>query len=216
LAERAERIRAEHRRYRERLKQKAESASGERPINTSWLSYCVEQIRDDDTIVVNDHGVEGEYLNLSQAGKYFGGSTAGGLGWGIGGALGMKLARPDQTVIASVGDGTYIFNNPTACHFVSQAYDLPMLTIVCNNATWYSSKAATKQVLPDGWAVSTGNFPLCELAPAPRYEMIVAAHGGYGERVEDPAELLPALKRALKVVRDEKRQAVLNVICGHH
>jgi acetolactate synthase-1/2/3 large subunit len=216
LAERAERIRSERRRYRERLSQKAENASSERPINTSWLSYCVEQVRDKDTIIVNDHGVESEYLSLSEAGTYFGGSTAGGLGWGIGGALGMKLARPDKTVIASVGDGTYIFNNPTACHFVSQAYDLPMLTIICNNATWYSSKAATKQVLPDGWAVSTGNFPLCELTPAPRYEMVVAAHGGYGERVEDPAELLPALKRGLKVVRDEKRQAVLNVICGHH
>jgi acetolactate synthase-1/2/3 large subunit len=216
LAERAERIRAERRRYRERLKQKAENASKERPINTSWLSYCVEQVRDSDTIIVNDHGVESEYLNLSEAGTYFSGSSAGGLGWGIGGGLGMKLARPEKTVIASMGDGTYIFNNPTACHFVSQAYDLPMLTIVCNNATWYSSKAATKQVLPDGWAVSTGNFPLCELTPAPRYEMVVAAHGGYGERVDDPAEFLPALKRALKVVREEKRQAVLNVICGHH
>jgi acetolactate synthase-1/2/3 large subunit len=46
--------------------------------------------------------------------------------------------------------------------------------------------------------------------------MIVAAHGGYGELVDDPEQLLSALKRALKVVREEKRQAVLNVICGTH
>jgi acetolactate synthase-1/2/3 large subunit len=46
--------------------------------------------------------------------------------------------------------------------------------------------------------------------------MIVAAHGGYGELVDDPQQLLPALKRALKVVREENRQAVLNVICGTH
>jgi acetolactate synthase-1/2/3 large subunit len=91
-----------------------------------------------------------------------------------------------------------------------------MLTIVCNNAIWHSSKAATQQVLPDGWAVSTGEFPLCELSPSPRYEMIVAAHDGYGERVEDPQQLLPALKRALKAVKEERRQAVLNVICGTH
>ena len=93
----------------------------------------------------------------------------------------MKLAHPEKTVIASCGDGTYMFNDPTACHFVSQAYNLPMLTIVCNNAIWHSTKAATQQVMPDGWAVSTGNFPLTELAPSPRYEMVVAAHGGYGE-----------------------------------
>ena len=46
--------------------------------------------------------------------------------------------------------------------------------------------------------------------------MVVAAHGGYGELVDDPQQLLPALKRALKIVREEKRQAVLNVICGNH
>jgi len=216
LSGRSERIRSEHKRYRERLKQKAEKASREKPIDSAWLAYCVEQVRDRDTIIVNDHGVGSEYLSLNEPATYFGNSTAGGLGWGIGAALGMKLARPEKTVIASVGDGTYIFNNPTACHFVSQAYDLPMLVIICNNGTWYSSKAATKQVLPDGWAVSTGNFPLCDLTPSPRYEMIVTAHGGHGEMVDDPQQLLPALQRALKVVREEKRQAVLNVICGTH
>jgi acetolactate synthase-1/2/3 large subunit len=216
LADRAERIRSRHKQYRERLKQKAEKASRERPIDTGWLSYCVDQVRDKDTLIVNDHGVSQEHLSLTEPASYFGGSPAGGLGWGIGGGLGMKLAHPEKTVIASCGDGTYMFNNPTACHFVSQAYNLPMLTIVCNNAIWHSSKAATQQVLPDGWAQSTGNFPLCGLSPSPRYEMIVAAHDGYGEMVDDPQQLLPALQRALKVVKEEKRQAVLNVICGTH
>jgi acetolactate synthase-1/2/3 large subunit len=180
------------------------------------LSYCVDQVRDSDTIIVNDHGVVQEQLTLSEPATYFGGSPAGGLGWGIGGALGIKLAHPEKTVIASMGDGTYMFNNPTACHFVSQAYDLPTLTIVCNNAVWNSTKAATQQVMPDGWAVSTDHFPLCDLTPSPRYEKIVSAHDGYGEMVDDPQELLPALKRALKVIREEKRQAVLNVISGSH
>lgn len=216
LAERAEKIRAEHKRYRDRLKQKAEKASGQRPIDTAWLSYCVDQVRDADTLIVNDHGVSQEQLSLSEPASYFGGSPAGGLGWGIGGGMGMKLAHPEKTVIVSCGDGTYMFNNPTACHFVSQAYDLPVLTIVCNNAIWHSTKAATQQVMPDGWAVSTNNFPLCNLTPSPRYEKIVEAHDGYGEMVDDPQQVLPALQRALKVVKEEKRQAVLNVICGSH
>jgi acetolactate synthase-1/2/3 large subunit len=216
LAERAERIRAKHKQYHAGLKQKAEKASRERPIDTAWLSYCVDQVRDNDTLIVNDHGVSQEQLSLSEPASYFGGSPAGGLGWGIGGGLGMKLARPEKTVIVTAGDGTYMFNNPTACHFVSQAYDLPLLTIICNNAIWHSTKAATEQVMPDGWAVSTGNFPLTQLSPSPRYEKVVEAHGGYGEMVDDPQEVLPALKRALKVVKEEKRQAVLNVICGSH
>ena len=198
------------------MKQKAEKASHQRPIDTAWLSYCVDQVRDADTLIVNDHGESQEQLSLSEPASYFGGSPAGGLGWGIGGGMGMKLAHPEKTVIVSCGDGTYMFNNPTACHFVSQAYDLPVLTIVCNNAIWHSTKAATQQVMPDGWAVSTNNFPLCNLTPSPRYEKIVEAHDGYGEMVDDPQQVLPALQRALKVVKEEKRQAVLNVICGSH
>ena len=216
LSERAERIRGQHKKYREAVKKKAEEGGHHRPISHAWLAYCIDQVRDPDTIVLSDHGVGSEVLSLSEPESYFGGSPAGGLGWGIGGGLGMKLARPEKTLIVTVGDGTYMFNNPTACHLVSQAYDLPMLTIICNNAIWHASKAATQQVMPDGWAVSTGNFPLCELTPSPRYEKIVEAHDGYGERVDDPQQVLPALQRALKVVKEEKRQAVLNVICGTH
>jgi acetolactate synthase-1/2/3 large subunit len=216
LADRAESIRLRHRQNRQRAKEKAEKASRERPIDTAWLSHCVDQVRDANTLIVNDHGVSQEQLSLSEPGSYFGGSPAGGLGWGIGGGLGMKLAHPEKTVIVSCGDGTYMFNNPTACHFVSQSYHLPLLTIVCNNAVWHSTKAATQQVMPDGWAVSTDNYPLCDLTPSPRYEKIVAAHDGYGEMVDDPQQLPAALERALKIVKEEKRQAVLNVICGTH
>ena len=216
LADRAETIRAKHKKYRQEVIEKAEHDGQQKPISHQWLAYCVDQVRDQDTIVISDHGIGSEVLNLSEPGTYYGGSPAGGLGWGIGGGLGMKLAHPEKTFIVTAGDGTYMFNNPTACHFVSEAYDLPLLTIICNNAIWNSTKAATQQVMPDGWAVSTGNFPLTALAPSPRYEKIVEAHGGYGEMVDDPQEVLPALKRALKVVKEEKRQAVLNVICGSH
>ncbi len=43
--------------------------------------------------------------------------------------------------------------------------------------------------------------------------IICQACGGWGERVEDPAALPDALRRALRVVREERRQALLNVIC---
>ena len=55
----------------------------------------------------------------------------------------MKLARPEKTLIVTVGDGTHTSKYPTACHFVSEAYDLPLLTMICNNAIWHASKAAT-------------------------------------------------------------------------
>jgi acetolactate synthase-1/2/3 large subunit len=43
--------------------------------------------------------------------------------------------------------------------------------------------------------------------------MICQASGGWAERVDDPAALPDALRRALKVVREDNRQALLNVMC---
>jgi acetolactate synthase-1/2/3 large subunit len=51
------------------------------------------------------------------------------------------------------------------------------------------------------------------LEPPPDFEKVITASGGYGERVDDPDELAPALQRAVHAVKVEKRQALLNVIC---
>lgn len=56
-------------------------------------------------------------------------------------------------------------------------------------------------------------MPMSDLEPAPDYELICRASGGHGERVEDPSRLPDAVARALTVVRGERRQALLNVIC---
>lgn len=55
---------------------------------------------------------------------------------------------------------------------------------------------------------------LSELDELPAFEQICAAAGGHGERVEDAADLPYALERAMSVVKNERRQALLNVICG--
>jgi acetolactate synthase-1/2/3 large subunit len=68
---------------------------------------------------------------------------------------------------------------------------------------------------PNGWAAKTQNFPLSELQPSPNFEVLVTACGGYGERVTQASEVQPALQRAVRAVREEGRQAVLNMICKH-
>ena len=131
----------------------------------------------------------------------------------MGAALGAKLAAPDKTVICCIGDGAYIFSAPTAAHFVSRAYNLPVLFVIFNNRAWNAVKRAVWSHAPEGIAAKTRRMPLSDLEPAPDYELICRACGGHAERVDDPAALPDALARALKVVRDEKRQALLNVIC---
>jgi acetolactate synthase-1/2/3 large subunit len=77
---------------------------------------------------------------------------------------------------------------------------------------WGAVRRATLSVYPDGAAAKVNRAPLTYLEPAPAYEMIVAASGGHGERVERIADLPGAFRRALHAVEVEKRAAVLNVI----
>lgn len=212
-SQRFEMLREEHGRQRHAWQEQAQAVKDDKPIDPIWLSACINQVKDGETILVNEYDLIPTQVDLEMPGSFFGSSPASCLGWGVGAALGAKLAAPEKTLIATVGDGCYLFSVPTACHFVSRAYDLPILVIIFNNQCWNAVRRATKTLHPQGWAVKANSFPLSDLSPAPAYEMICEANGGYGERVENPEEVLPALQRALRVVREEGRQAVLNVIC---
>ena len=146
-------------------------------------------------------------------GTYFPFSPAGSLGLGLGLALGAKLAAPEKTVIACLGDGSYIFSVPSACHWVAEAYELPILTVLFNNRCYGAVKQSIKKLFPDGWSMRTGKFLGTNIDPSPNYEMFVKANRGYGETVENPEEVKPALLRALEHVTVKKTQALINVIC---
>lgn len=185
----------------------------ESPLDYSWITHHVGRIIEDNTVVV-DEAIASMLDRVTRIpGSYFGIPHAGYLGWCLGAALGIKLGQPDKTVIAAVGDGAYIFGVPSACHFASRAHGLPILIIIYNNRCYHSVKWATQEMYPDGWAVRNNTFPMSELQPTAHYEKICEAFGGYGERVESPDQVAPALERALHAVKYEKRQALLNVIC---
>jgi acetolactate synthase I/II/III large subunit len=180
-------------------------------ITGKWLSACINKILDDKTILVNEYPTVLEEMVIKEPGHYFGNPSAGGLGWGMGAALGAKLAAPDQTVICAVGDGAYMFGNPTAVHYTSEAMRLPVLFVIANNARWAAVHRSTLATYPKGFASSVKEPPFATLEPSPRFEHVVQASGGYGARVSEPKELMPALEKAIRVVKEEKRQAVLNV-----
>jgi len=111
---------------------------------SATLTREIDRIKGPDTILINELGVQIDHLTLTKPGTNFQQSSAGGLGWGLGAALGIKLAAPDRFVIAVIGDGSYIFGNPTLAHFISCALGLPVLFIVTNNAGWASVRSETK------------------------------------------------------------------------
>jgi len=213
VAERRQRWTAAAAGRREATAAKSRAVEGDSPIDMLSLSRAIGELVDDRTIVVNEYDLDATQCTFTRPGSYFAAPPSGGLGWGLGAALGAKLAAPDHSVICCVGDGAYIFGSPTASHFVSRAYNLPVLFVVFNNRTWNAVKRAVQTYAHDGWAVRTDSMPLTALEPSPDYEMICRASGGHGEKVEDPAALPDALRRGLRIVNEEKRQVVLNVIC---
>jgi acetolactate synthase-1/2/3 large subunit len=180
-----------------------------------WIAHCLNQAKRDDDIVVTETVFPMQLMDFQKPGTHFGTSPAGGLGWALGESIGLMLADRTRRVIAVVGDGTYMFGNPTPAHFMCEAHQLPVLTIILNNGMWGAVRRATLGMYPDGAAARTEKPAFTQLQPSPRFEHVVQASGGYAERVELAADLPQALQRALHAVDVEQRQAVLNVICHY-
>lgn len=194
---------------------KADVAKTRQPIDPAFAVRCIAEACGHDAIYIAESPLPLDQMRLTRPGGFFSLAAAGGLGWSLGAALGTKLAARDRLVVAIVGDGGYIFNNPTAAHYVAQAENLPILTIVLNNGGWEAVRRANRSMYPDGLAV-TGNQgqPLSDFTVDTAFEMLVQANGGYGARVSDPATLPQALEAALHAVQVEGRQALLNVVVG--
>jgi acetolactate synthase I/II/III large subunit len=194
-------------------RQRAREATGTGPITKAFASLVLAEELDDEAVVFNEYWAVPELLGRRRPGTYFYLPPAGGLGWALPAALGARHAEPGRTVVATVGDGAYLFANPAACHHASAKHDLPVLTVVANNSTWGAVEYATQAVYPEGVAVTHGERRLSDLSPSPAFEVYSQASGGFGERVSQRDQLRPALARALHAVRDEQRQALLNVDC---
>jgi len=188
-----------------------ERAGKAETITLPWLNHCLRGIVDRDTMVISEYSFRQEYCPLERPGSLFALSSAGGLGWGFPASLGAKLAAPRRQVISVLGDGAYMFSNPTACHYIAQMQNLPVLTVIYNNALYGAVRRATLEMYGSGVASENDGRLLADL-PAPSFEKIVAAHDGHGERVERPADLPGALARAAAAVR-AGQQALVNVIC---
>ena len=179
------------------------------PISAAWSASASATT----PCIFNEYSLIQEQISREKPDTFYGLSAAGGLGWGFGAALGAKLAAPDKLVVATLGDGAYMFANPMVAHWVSDVHKLPILTIVFNNSLYGAVRGATMSMFKDGVAGEDGGRFMADLSPSPAFEAAVKAQGGHGERVEKASELPAALARARDVVVKEKRQALLNVIC---
>ncbi|PLS18599.1 acetolactate synthase [Bacillus sp. M6-12] len=184
-----------------------------RVITPQWLTACIREVIDEDTIIINEsitnYDIVSKLIPRNIPGTMFG-SGASSLGWNGGAAIGAKLAKPDKLVVNLTGDGSYIFSNPTPVHWISRKYDAPFLTIIYNNRGWGAPRYSTLGVHPDGAASQTDQFWVNFDPPAKLAKVAEAAGGAYARTIRYPSELVEALISAINMVK-EGRSVVLDV-----
>ncbi|MDR0842908.1 MAG: thiamine pyrophosphate-requiring protein [Acidobacteriota bacterium] len=193
----------------EATRREIEAARTAYPLSPVWVRECVNQISDEDTVLLWEIAAirQGD---RTPPGHVFSQYAANlGNAWPRG--IGIKMAAPDKTVIASGGDGATIFSNPEAALWTARKYNAPILYIVNNNNKY----AAVEEGLGAyGGAASyagKAGFNGSDLSPSPDFAMIAKAMGAYGEKVTEPDKLPAALRRCLEAVKGGQ-SAVLDTV----
>jgi acetolactate synthase I/II/III large subunit len=135
----------------------------------------------------------------------------GGLGQGLGVALGVKLALgPDRLVAFTVGDGSWLYNPVLPGLMASAQYGLPVLVVGFNNGKYLSMRHNHRRVYPDSVAARTGYQLGVDLSAQPDVAAVASSAGAAGFTVPTVKELGPVLDEAIAVVRGG-RTAVVNI-----
>jgi acetolactate synthase-1/2/3 large subunit len=140
------------------------------------------------------------YHGRSQPGTYFksGGSTGG---CGSGAAFGAKLAKPQSDVVLATGDGYFMFGTPLVALWCAAHYKAPFLSVVFVNRSYSTGTTSLQRHYPRGAAVRAGDYEGGLFDPPPDFAKLAEAANGYGESVQEPEEVGPALRRGLEQVR---------------
>lgn len=210
----AARWREVHARRRAAWREAARSAGDAKAIETRWVVHQLNEVLPRDAIVVDEtisHRLDiVRLLDALEPGAYYEASY-GGLGMGLGLAVGVKAARRDRPVIALIGDGAFHYNPVAGSLGAAQEHGLPVLVVLFDNAGYLSQKGDVIHEYPKGAAVRAQKFVGTSIYPRPDYALLAQAYGGVGERVREPGEVRAALERGLKAIASG-RLALIDVV----
>jgi len=188
--------------------------AGSGPLTPLAVMDALNEVIDPEDIVVEEAVTNAaavyEGLERTRPGT-LAGAAAPGLGFGLGGSLGVKLARPDRRVIAITGDGSFLFGVPTAAQKMAAEWGTPFLAVILNNGGYRASRLPVYELFPDGFSARRGTAIGTRFSQAPDYPALAAACHAHGERVEKTGDLVPALRRAIAAV-DAGQAAVVECV----
>lgn len=209
-ADRADRFRAHGSTLHEGWADAVPDSGDVETITPDLLSHTLGAVLDDDAVIVDETVTNTpsvlRHCTRTQPGTYYS-YCSSGLGWGLGAALGISLARPDATVVGVVGDGSFVLGNPLATIQMVEAYDLPHLTVIYNNSGWRAVSDAIEDQYDD---IEFDRAAFTRFDADTDYAAFADGLGCYGEQVSSPRELESAIERALAAVEDGTH-AILDV-----
>ena len=167
----------------------------EAPINPyRVLKELHDAVDIDNTIITHDAGSPRDQLSpfweATTPLSYIGWGKTTQLGYGLGLAMGAKLAHPDKTCINVWGDAAIGF---TGMDFETAARErIPILSVLMNNFSM-AIEIPIMQVAQEKYGSTdiSGN-----------YADMAKSFGGYGERITDPADIPAAIQRGLKATKE--------------
>jgi len=186
-----------------RARDKTMTESDSSPVHPARLIAEVNRFAYPDAIIVGDGGdfvsFAGRLIERERPGLWIDPGPFGALGSGPAYAMAAKLAKPDRQVILLSGDGAFGFS---AMEFDTLVrHKVPVVCVIGNNGIWALEKHPMQSML--GLSIAA------DLAPRTRYDQVVEALGGFGQLVDRPDQIRPALERAFKA----GVPACINVIC---
>ncbi|HEY3167320.1 MAG TPA: thiamine pyrophosphate-binding protein [Candidatus Binatia bacterium] len=197
-AERLECIRKAKEQVNAELENRVKQGWDSTPINAARLARTMDRLIEKDALIVNESPTSKDILmanfQFSPGRSYFSNSSGGFLGWGLGAAIGAKLASPKRRVVACLGDGSCMFGIQGL--WTLAKYRVPLVVIVFNNRAYMAVKNQFRgseeriRIAAEMGAEITG--------PDINFARLADTFGIFGQRVEQPDAIEPALKRALE------------------
>ena len=167
-------------------------ANEKEPIHPYQLAHTVARTIDRDAILVADGGETSSWVdtvaNVHAPGHWMSHGYLGCLGTGMPFAIAAQVAHPDKQVVCVIGDGSVGLNFAEFDTMVR--HGLPIVVVISNDQQWGMSAHGQDIMFGKDRRVVT------DLA-ATRYDLAAAGFGCHAEYVVDPADLRPALERAL-------------------
>jgi benzoylformate decarboxylase len=197
-AERLECIRKAKEQVKTQLENTVKQGWDSIPLSAARVARTMDRLIEKDALIVNESPTNKDILianfQFSAGRSYFSNSSGGFLGWGLGAAIGAKLASPKRRVVACLGDGSCMFGIQGL--WTLAKYRVPLVVVVFNNRAYMAVKNQFRgsedriRIAAEMGAEITG--------PEINFAKLADTFGILGQRVEQPDAIEPALKRALE------------------